>query len=136
MLLAKVFCTLRRSNSFSIPRSLKCPEDPEISQSPLEHVTDNSLVQILEYLDTHAADQLSVAQAHSFIENAGTKPHGPTAKQAVELCYFMRSHGFDVYTKLAPQEHKIRLYIADRNAMNRNRDKLFWVSAIMKFCGC
>lgn len=42
----------------------------------------------------------------------------------------MRSYGFDMYTKLVPQENKIRLYIANRNALNRDHDELFWVSFI------
>ena len=82
---------------------------------------------ILEYLNVHAADQLTVTQAHFFFSNAGTAPHGPTAKQATELAYFMRSWGFDVYAKLVPEENRLRLYIADRSQGGRKRDRLFWV---------
>ncbi|KAF2449712.1 hypothetical protein P171DRAFT_198584 [Karstenula rhodostoma CBS 690.94] len=84
-------------------------------------------IQILTYLTTHAADELHPAQAHFFTENAGTKTHAPTAKQAVELCYFMRSHGFDTYVRLDPRGEKLRFYIADRDAgERRGQDSLYW----------
>ena len=86
---------------------------------------------ILAYLDNHAADQLTVTQARFFFENAGTAPHGPTAKQATELAYFMRSWGFDVYAKLVPKEEKLRLYIANRAREDRDHDHLFWVSLLV-----
>ncbi|KAF1971292.1 hypothetical protein BU23DRAFT_570067 [Bimuria novae-zelandiae CBS 107.79] len=96
---------------------------------PKERFTDayiSTQVQVLDYLSKHAADELTVAQAYFFTENAGTKPYGPTAKQAVEICYFMRSFGFDVYLKMAPREKKIRLFLADRNALTREQDHLYW----------
>lgn len=89
-------------------------------------------VDILNYLSTHAADELHPAQAYFFTENAGTKPHAPTAKQAVDLCYFMRSHGFDTYAKLDPRGEKLQLFIADRDTGEyRGQDKLYWVSEVI-----
>ena len=88
---------------------------------------------ILAYLDNHAADQLTVTQARFFFENAGTAPHGPTAKQATELAYFMRSWGFDVYAKLVPKREKLRLYIANRAREDRDHDHLFWVCICGEF---
>ncbi|KAL1600460.1 hypothetical protein SLS60_006846 [Paraconiothyrium brasiliense] len=118
----------RRGVPFTVASTLR-PTDYKEEWVPKERRSDAYLavqVQILTYLNTHAADELTTAQAHFFTENAGTKPYGPSAKQAVELCYFMRSHGFDTYVKMDAGDKKIRLYVANRDTRDRSRDNLYW----------
>ncbi|KAL5395111.1 hypothetical protein PMIN03_006390 [Paraphaeosphaeria minitans] len=121
--------TRRRHVPFTIA-SVLSQTDYKEEWEPKERRSDAYLavqIGILNFLATRAADELHPAQAHFFTENAGTKPHTPTAKQAVELCYFMRSHGFDTYAKLDPRGEKLQLYVANRDTGEyRGQDSLYW----------
>ncbi|KAL5387921.1 hypothetical protein DPSP01_003320 [Paraphaeosphaeria sporulosa] len=119
----------RRHVPFTVASVLPRTEYKE-EWEPKERRSDDYLamqIDILNFLTTHAADELHPAQAHFFTENAGTKPHAPNAKQAVELCYFMRSHSFDTYVKLDPRGEKIQLFVANRDTGEyRGHDNLYW----------
>ncbi|KAG9191169.1 hypothetical protein G6011_09257 [Alternaria panax] len=68
--------------------------------------------QLLQWLGLHASDTLTVQQAHSWTENIAKDKH-PQAKDALRLCYYMRSQGFDTYAEF--QKNKMSLYIANQD---------------------
>jgi hypothetical protein len=67
---------------------------------------------LLKYLDKHASDTLTEAQARKWtqaIDPEGRKK--PTAVDALKLCYYMRSLGYDVYANI--KDSMILLYVIE-----------------------
>lgn len=81
---------------------------------------------ILKYLSTQAADALTVNRASTWTQDIEPKSKYPKAQDALRLCYYMRSQGFDTYSKL--RDGFILLFIADQKSNVRNIliDHLYW----------
>ncbi|KAI4651941.1 hypothetical protein J4E93_002137 [Alternaria ventricosa] len=79
---------------------------------------------LLEYLNKHASEKLTVRQAHSWTEHIADNLH-PAAKDALRLCYYMRSQGFDTYADV--RDGSINLYLS-KQAPEKGRSKasLYW----------
>jgi len=57
----------------------------------------------------HASEKLTVRQAHNWTERIADNMH-PAAKDALRLCYYMRSQGFDTYADV--RDDSIELYLS------------------------
>ena len=57
----------------------------------------------------HPSEKLTVRQAHSWTEHIADNLH-PAAKDALRLCYYMRSQGFDTYADV--RDGSINLYLS------------------------
>ncbi|KAI4960823.1 hypothetical protein J4E86_002448 [Alternaria arbusti] len=79
---------------------------------------------LLEYLNKHASEKLTVRQAHNWTERIADNMH-PAAKDALRLCYYMRSQGFDTYADV--RDGSIELYLS-KQAPEKGRSKasLYW----------
>ncbi|CAN9283335.1 unnamed protein product [Alternaria sp. RS040] len=82
-------------------------------------------LQLLQWLGLHASDTLTVRQAYYWTENIAEDKH-PQAKDALRLCYYMRSQDFDTYAKF--QKSKMSLYIASQptEVTSPKSDRLYW----------
>lgn len=82
-------------------------------------------LQLLQWLGLHASDTLTVRQAYYWTENIAEDKH-PQAKDALRLCYYMRSQGFDTYAKF--QKSRMSLYIASQptEVTSPKSDRLYW----------
>lgn len=82
---------------------------------------------VLEYLETKASDSLSIKQARHWTRSIGaTGNKAPTVKDALRLCYYMRSQGFDVYARF--EKKNMLLYIVKQTSHDRGKDHdtLYW----------
>ncbi|KAL1797837.1 hypothetical protein ACET3X_004443 [Alternaria dauci] len=82
-------------------------------------------LQLLKWLGSHASDTLTVGKAYNWTENIA-EDKCPQARDALRLCYYMRSQGFDTYATF--QESIMCLYIANQTTEVRDRksDRLYW----------
>lgn len=89
-------------------------------------------VTVLRYLDSYASDQLTQAQAHLFTRAIDLLDGRPTIQEAIKLCYYMRSLGFDTYARILPTRNVVRLHVVVIPEMNEgemveSQDKIYWV---------
>ena len=80
---------------------------------------------LLKWLGKHASDVLTPQQALVWTQSiAGDKR--PRAKDALRLCYYMRSQGLDTYADV--RDGYISLYVANQqtHARDPRTDKLYW----------
>ncbi|KAF2788117.1 hypothetical protein K505DRAFT_342373, partial [Melanomma pulvis-pyrius CBS 109.77] len=83
---------------------------------------------ILQWLDTHATDQLSSRQAHRWTEQIDPDSGVPCPKLALSLCYYMREIGFSTYCRMVPEKNSFVLYVANPNTDARGtlHDDCYW----------
>jgi hypothetical protein len=83
--------------------------------------------QLLQYLELHASETLTPRQALRWTAEIADDKE-PPAKDALRLCYYMRSQGFDTYA--AFQDDFMSLYIANQNTNTEvgesQSDLLYW----------
>jgi hypothetical protein len=82
---------------------------------------------LLKYLETQPADALHPRQARKWtqaIDPTGNKK--PKAADALRLCYYMRSQGYDTYARV--ENKNIYLYVANQALIVRDhkQDLLYW----------
>lgn len=87
---------------------------------------------VLKYIKTQCPHELSARQARKWtqaIDDSGK--NSPTATEALQLCYYMRARGFDVYNKL--EDKAIHLYVVNQgsNMRDAKHDQLYWKQNIM-----
>jgi hypothetical protein len=81
---------------------------------------------LLKYLETRASDTLSPRQAHLWTEAIDpTGDKRPKAADALKLCYYMRSQGYDVYGTIEDQEILLRVVTL------QGTHALYWVQSIV-----
>ncbi|KAH8702799.1 hypothetical protein GQ44DRAFT_552846, partial [Phaeosphaeriaceae sp. PMI808] len=88
---------------------------------------------ILKYLKTRAADAVDRQQVTAWTKAIDpTDAREPTAEEALRLCYYMRSQGFDVYAKFESKK-LLCLYLVDQTTTVRSvdHDFLYWAQ---NFC--
>jgi hypothetical protein len=81
---------------------------------------------LLKYMETRASDTLSPRQARQWtqaIDPTGNKR--PKAADALKLCYYMRSQGYDVYGTIEDQEILLRVVTL------QGTHALYWVQSIV-----
>jgi hypothetical protein len=80
---------------------------------------------LLEYLGKHPSEKLTARQACHWTERIADDKQ-PNAKDALRLCYYMRSQGFDTYAEV--QDGSISLYISNQapEVRGTRRDMLYW----------
>ncbi|KAG9377352.1 hypothetical protein A1F94_011755 [Pyrenophora tritici-repentis] len=85
--------------------------------------------ELLRYLGTKAADALSARQAYKWTENISPNKH-PRARDALRLCYYMRSQTFDTYADI--KNGFINLYVVNQvtNLRGSDKDMLYWRQSI------
>ncbi|KNG48481.1 hypothetical protein DDE82_002070 [Stemphylium lycopersici] len=84
---------------------------------------------LLKWSGKHASDVLTPQQALVWTQSiAGDRR--PRAKDALRLCYYMRSQGLDTYADV--RDGSISLYVANQQTNNRGpqTDKLYWKQMI------
>jgi hypothetical protein len=81
--------------------------------------------QLLKWLGTNPADTLSAHQARRWTQDIGPDKK-PTAKDALRLCYYMRSQTFDVYADV--KGGCMSLYVVNQGTQESSprTDKLYW----------
>lgn len=82
----------------------------------------------LQYLGKKAADQATPVDLALLTQRIEPSTKEPTAKEALRLCYYMRSKGFDVYHHLDPKSQTMTLYIINQlsHVRSRKHDRAYW----------
>ncbi|KAF1935512.1 hypothetical protein EJ02DRAFT_460308 [Clathrospora elynae] len=104
---------------------------PETTYNDAAKGTESTLTYVkiqrglLKYLATHASDTLTARQAHIWTQ-AISSDRQPKAQDALRLCYYMRSQGFDTYADV--KDGFVSLYIANQQTDLRGpqSDPLYW----------
>ncbi|KAF2685999.1 hypothetical protein K458DRAFT_486112 [Lentithecium fluviatile CBS 122367] len=82
---------------------------------------------ILKWLQTHAADQFYPHLANKLTKELDEQLRYPNWKDALQLCYWMRSQGLDTYAQIHPKKQAMRLFIANPTSHERVvNDGLYW----------
>lgn len=99
-------------------------EETEGSGRTLEYVQVQ--LQALQYLASYPSDMLSGQQACEWTQIISLSDFKPTAQEALRLCYYLRSQGFDTYAKF--KRGYMNLYVADQesNKQSPHVDVLYW----------
>jgi hypothetical protein len=81
--------------------------------------------QLLKWLATNAAETLTPLQARRWTQEIASDKK-PTARDALHLCYYMRSQALDTYVDL--KSGSISLYVVDQGTEERGpkTDRLYW----------
>lgn len=67
---------------------------------------------VLKYLETQASDTLTPYQARKWTQAIDPTHKEPKAEEALRLCYYMRSQGYDTGADLEHDKKMIHLYVA------------------------
>lgn len=108
----------------ALPKTLY-QESSDSTQRTLAYVMVQRAV--LKYQDKRPADTLSARQARSWTQAIEPKNKMPDAKDALLLCYYMRSQGFDTYAKF--ERSTVGLYVVDQDGDSggtRGEDSVYW----------
>jgi hypothetical protein len=92
------------------------------------------VVLVLGFLGGHSADALSAELARKFTAKIDQKSGYPSAKEALRMCYYMRSQGIDTYAQIDPKKFLIKLYVAKAvptGSIAMPRDQLYWVCTLL-----
>jgi hypothetical protein len=82
---------------------------------------------VLLFLKTKPADLLTARTARQWTRSIDPTGHkSPKAKDALRLCYYMRSHGFDVYARLENQDMVLYIVKQTSNIRHPAIDTLYW----------
>ncbi|KAI8941097.1 hypothetical protein NX059_002336 [Plenodomus lindquistii] len=83
---------------------------------------------ILQFLGKRASDTLSARQASAWTGAIEPKTKMPSAKDALHLCYYMRSQGFDTFAEI--HDRILSLCVADQDSKDdeasRDNAQLYW----------
>ncbi|KAJ5058383.1 hypothetical protein J3E74DRAFT_292427 [Bipolaris maydis] len=93
-----------------------------------ERTLDYVRVQLkaLRYLASYPSDALTGRQACKWTQMISPSDFEPTAQEALRLCYYLRSQGFDTCAKF--KRGYMKLYVANQESNRRNSqvDVLYW----------
>jgi hypothetical protein len=106
------------------PTSYNEHDEADGTVSTLEYIKVQCA--LLKYLDKYASDTLTEAQAREWTQ--AVDPDGrkkPTVVDALRLCYYMRSQGYDVYAKI--KDSLIFLYVIEALEVS----VLYWAQNII-----
>jgi hypothetical protein len=67
---------------------------------------------VLKYLDTQASDSLTPYQARKWTQAIDPTNKEPKAEEAIRLCYYMRSQGYDTAAIIEHDKKTMQLYVA------------------------
>ncbi|KAH3947617.1 hypothetical protein HBH98_191360 [Parastagonospora nodorum] len=112
------------------PTTYNEQDEPDGTQNTLAYVKVQRA--LLKFAETHPTDSLSPRQARLWtqaIDPAGKKE--PKAVDALRLCYYMRSQGYDVYSRVG--DGFICLYVVHQGSHIRDalRDALYWKQNVL-----
>ncbi|KAH7351432.1 hypothetical protein BKA66DRAFT_575529 [Pyrenochaeta sp. MPI-SDFR-AT-0127] len=81
---------------------------------------------LLKYLDSHASDTLTPLQARLWTQAIDPVTQRPMADEALRLCYYMRSQGFDTYAVI--KNGLMSLFVVHEFSRERNEkhDHIYW----------
>lgn len=81
---------------------------------------------LLSWLGKHASDTLTPRQARRWTQAIQPNTRKPGAQDALRLCYYMASQGFDTYAKL--KDRSIVLFVANQASSVRGEDydHIYW----------
>lgn len=109
----------------TLPRTQYADQE-DTAEKTLEYVAVQRAV--LDYLGKRASDTLSPRQACAWTQAIEPMTKEPTPKDALRLCYYMRSQGFDTYAEV--KDTVVSLFVADQegkdDAEARGRDMPYW----------
>ncbi|KAH9873084.1 hypothetical protein J1614_005481 [Plenodomus biglobosus] len=109
----------------TLPRTQYADQE-DSAEKTLEYVTVQRAV--LDYLGKRASDTLSPRQACAWTQAIEPMTKEPTPKDALRLCYYMRSQGFDTYAEV--KDTVVSLFVADQEGKDdadaRGRDMPYW----------
>lgn len=99
-------------------------DDTKGTERTLEYIAVQRA--LLKYLETWAADTLSADQASKWTQAIEPITKEPKAKDAVRLCYYMRSQGFDTYAVI--KNGIVSLFVVRQLSTTRGdgHDLLYW----------
>lgn len=99
-------------------------DDKDTTPKTLDYIKVQRAV--LKYLETKPADGLTAAQARTWTKQIDPECMVPTAKDALRLCYYMRSQGFDVFSKI--EGTLVLLFIVNQrsNLRGDGHDICYW----------
>ncbi|XP_014560713.1 hypothetical protein COCVIDRAFT_88884 [Bipolaris victoriae FI3] len=99
-------------------------EETEGSERTLDYVRVQ--LKTLQYLASLPADMLNGQQACEWTQMISPTNFKPTAQEALRLCYYLRSQGFDTFATF--KRGYMRLYVANQESYTRNPrvDVLYW----------
>jgi hypothetical protein len=103
--------------------------ESESSSNSLAYVTVQRA--LLKYAEKRALDSLSPHQARVWtqaIDPTGNKM--PKAADALRLCYYMRSQGYDVYSRVLDSCVHLYLVKQESNIRDKDHDMLYWKQSV------
>jgi hypothetical protein len=98
-------------------------DDEDGTKKTLEYI--QTQIKLLQWLGSHPWDSLSAHQACEWTQMVAPDSR-PSAKDAVRLCYYMRSQGFETYAQF--HQGIMSLYVANQQTHIRgpHTDMLYW----------
>lgn len=111
----------------ALPKTVYTDEEHTKNRPPTLKYLQVQL-QVLDYLRTNAADSITPTQAHRWTQTVDPGGYGePLAHEALRLCYYMRSQGFDVYAKFFFSK-TFELFVVNQlsNIRGEGYDHLYW----------
>ncbi|KAF2024265.1 hypothetical protein EK21DRAFT_26989, partial [Setomelanomma holmii] len=78
---------------------------------------------VLKYLDTQASDTLAPHQARRWTQSINPVSKMPRAEEALRLCYYMRSQGYDTGALIGHDTKIMQLYVVIRTGPDKI---LYW----------
>ncbi|KAL6709258.1 hypothetical protein ACN47E_001665 [Coniothyrium glycines] len=84
---------------------------------------------LLKWLTKNPSDTLTARQARSWTENIDMTTKRPKAKEALALCYYMRSQGIDTYGLLKFGQISLYLVSPATNALPQ-RASMYWQQSV------
>jgi hypothetical protein len=107
-----------------LPKTMyKDEEDTKGTPKTLAYV--RAQLAVLKYLDTQASDSLTPYQARKWTQAIDPTNKEPKAEEAIRLCYYMRSQGYDTAAIIAHDKKTMQLYVA-RNHHQQFHKLLYW----------
>ncbi|KAF2001730.1 hypothetical protein P154DRAFT_533624 [Amniculicola lignicola CBS 123094] len=96
-------------------------EADDKSERTLPYVS--AQVRLLKYLSKHGTDKLGIPYLHKLTSSINPGPNNePSPAEAIKFCYYMRSLGVDVYSRLSLDKTTIKLFLANGIGI----DKAYW----------
>jgi hypothetical protein len=110
----------------ALPETPYKDEDDKSGENSLAYIKVQR--SLLKWLGTNAADSLLTGQASIWTAAIEPATKQPKAADALRLCYYMRSQGFDTYATINKEDGTMSLFVVNQKSHERSpwTDFQYW----------
>jgi len=110
----------------ALPETPYKDEDDKSGENSLAYIKVQR--SLLKWLGTNAADCLLTGQASIWTAAIEPATKQPKAADALRLCYYMRSQGFDTYATIDKEDNTMSLFVVNQTSHERSpwTDFQYW----------